>query len=151
MTVIMPDKKIRILKIIFIIVSLFDIILFNSNLQNAISIPVPLFFVTMNLLGNALFFNKVSGYLSLLSLLVLVISIVSFLIKKSRIKLFLNFIFFVFCFSDIFILLILYFSRDTLDLVYVLLNVLTDILYAGIAFAISRVEHTNKGIVSVKI
>lgn len=151
MTVIGPNKKIRILKIIFIIVSLFDIILFNSNLQNAISIPVPLFFVTMNLLGNALFFNKVSGYLSLLSLLVLVISIVSFLIKKGRTKLFLNFIFFIFCFSDIFILLILYFSRDTLDLVYVLLNVLTDILYAGIAVAISRVEQTNKGIVSVKI
>ncbi len=148
MTVIVPDKKIRILKFIFIIMSLFGLILFSSNLQNEISIPIPLFSVSMNLLGNALFMNKVSGYLSLLSLLVLVISIVSFLIKKSRIKLFLNFIFFIFCFSDIFILLILYFSRDTLDLAYVLLSVLTDILYAGIAVAISRVKKTVDGSVS---
>ena len=148
MTVIVLDKKIRILKFIFIIMSLFGLILFSSNLQNEISIPIPLFSVSMNLLGNALFMNKVSGYLSLLSLLVLGISIVSFLIKKSRIKLFLNFIFFIFCFSDIFILLILYFSRDTLDLAYVLLSVLTDILYAGIAVAISRVKKTVDGSMS---
>ena len=112
--------------------SLFGTILFILNFQQTYSFPVPLFGVSMHLLGNALFSDEFVGYLSLFALLILIISVVSFLIKKSRIKLFLNVIFFLFCFVDIVILLILFFARDTVDLWCVLLSILIDIVYAGL-------------------
>lgn len=132
MTIIASNKKNRIFRVLFVIMSLFGTILFILNFQQTYSFPVPLFGVSMHLLGNALFSDEFVGYLSLFALLILIISVVSFLIKKSRIKLFLNVIFFLFCFVDIVILLILFFARDTVDLWCVLLSILIDIVYAGL-------------------